>query len=468
MDRAMRPNRSALSLTVQGLLLYIYSIGVALLMRLLAILAPLIPRLAEQLKDRGSVKDTALKIAKARQFKKNCVVFFCSSSGEFEQARPLIDRLEATKTCFTHVFFFSKSGADYVKARQETVSWSLCPSDTVWDWGWLLSALRPDCTIIVRHEWWPGFLGTAWHWNPIWLIDAVGGTITGTKNSRSIFKKIRLCSKNAVRKLIARFFDRIYVVDNSDIDWFSRLLGVAAPIVRVTGDTKYDRAIERAQQQRSKVDALATVVAPWTHKHRFIAGSIYEADLNVLLPAFGAIRTSLPEWTMFVAPHHVNSNEIAAIESNCEKSAISVIRLSKILSGTPSLPKASLTAEQSITYDVVLVDTMGQLAEVYGVGEIAWIGGGMHAKIHNVLEPAAHGLALAAGPLFKNSREAIRMVELGVLTTVSTTAELVTWWKSTAQLSTDLKSSITRRVADVCGASDCLMNALQELFAAHA
>jgi 3-deoxy-D-manno-octulosonic-acid transferase len=106
---------------------------------------------------------------------------------------------------------------------------------------------------------------------------------------------------------------------------------------------------------------------------------------------------------------------------------------------------------------------MGQLAELYSIGDLAYVGGAMHAKIHNVLEPAAHGLALSSGPFYKNSREAIRFQKDGILTVVENAAQMTSWWTESARQVSDIRKSIHSKVYELCGASDKLFSALEEL-----
>ena len=450
MDKTIRPQKSAASEYTVSIVLFLYSIIVMFLLNIFRLIAPLSPRIASQLEGRSDIRDSSLHLARLRSRKSKCVVFFCSSSGEFEQAKPLIDRLNKSGKCFTHVFFFSRSGFDYARARKETVSFSLSPVDTVWNWGWVLSALRPDCSIVVRHEWWPGFLATAHAWNPVWLIDAVDNQ-DNEKHKKGLVAKIRQIS----RRWLARFFDRIYVVDEKDLDAFTKALGRPAPITSPVGDTKYDRVLERSREVNTDAALLTKKITENFPGRNFIAGSIYSEDLDVLIPAFTDVLSGCNDWNLILVPHHPKLEFVDGIKRRLAAAGLHSIKLSE-------LANSGLTTAPGKTRAIV-VDSMGQLAELYRIGELAYVGGAMHAKIHNVLEPATHGLALASGPQYKNSREAIRLQHDGVLTAIKTKDELSTWWKLAAKNGNEVRLSINKKVADLCGASDILFVALEEL-----
>jgi len=449
MDKAVRTRKSNLHELSLSASLVIYSVLVVVVVAFARMLSRFSHRLAAQLEGRNEIRNTALDLAKRRCQKTNCVVFFCSSSGEFEQARPLIDRLERTGNCFTHVFFFSRSGWDYAQARKETMSYSLCPIDTTWNWGWLFSAIRPNCSVVVRHEWWPAFLATAHAWNPVWLIDAVDTTKDYGKR-----KSFELPLRQWARKRLARFFDRIYVVDAEDLDAFTKELGRPAPVTAAIGDTKYDRVIERATIQKSESAKLSEQVRRAIPGRYLIAGSIYQEDLDVLLPTFSDSEALHADWVLVLAPHHPKAEVIDSIARQCARSHIEILTLSSL-----SAPQNPLRSNRR----ALIVDTMGQLAELYSIGDLAYIGGAMHAKIHNVLEPAAHGLALASGPFYKNSREAIRLQQAGILTVVEDKAQLTSWWTQSASHGSEISRVVRTKVSELCGASNILFSAMQEL-----
>jgi len=214
----------------------VYSLVFVVVGKLVKLFSFFSPKLKSQLTNRPSVSDLAASLQKKRKGFQKAVLFFCSSAGEYEQARPLIDRL-TNNNVFVHTLVFSKSGHDYISARKDDVSYSLTPiTDSVWDWGWIFSAIRPSIIAVVRHELWPGFIWSARNYGCLVLINA----------SRSI-GEAKSKPKKAIRAALLRMFDKIYTVSPRDAEFFKREYHIKNLSVIVSGDTKYDRALERTK-----------------------------------------------------------------------------------------------------------------------------------------------------------------------------------------------------------------------------
>jgi len=377
------------------------------------------------------IRQHAITMVRMRVKHRSCVIFFCSSAGEYEQARPLIDRLLAREQPpHIHVFFFSRSGIEFMHARRETIAHSLAPIDTVWHWGTLFAALQPDACIVVRHEWWPGFLATAREYAKVCLID--GTRSPGT----TLFKR-------SMKARLAGFFDRIFVVGPDDADWFSRELGITRARLAVVGDTKYDRARDRVLSNPNLISSLATdLERVFPERYRLVAGSVHTPDVAALCAAFRKLDASTSKkWLLVLVPHEVSQGKTQEILAQVRSAGLRIVRMSQL-------------ADESgpISAEVLLVDRMGILAELYGVARLGYIGGAMHHKVHNVLEAAAHGLAAACGPYYKNSAEAVRLVGEGMLKVVTDADRLTNWWQENASRTSQPGQS-AERVAALCGAT---------------
>lgn len=386
----------------------LYSLVVTAARPLVMLLADLVPRLKEQVQGRESVAALAKRLAPKRSRYRNGAVFYCSSAGEYEQARPLIERLEATGDTYVQVIFHSKSGLDYVKARNDPVNACLAPiGDSSWEWGWLLAALRPKVTVVVRHELWPGFLDAARQYGKLYLIAA--SLSLGESGS---------WVKRRIRTVLLAQFDRIYAVRDADAAFFRRVYGVSDDRLLVAGDPKYDRVLERAAAKRRETEEIkAALERAGAFAHRLVAGSVHKADVEVLLSARARLGDNLDSWQMILVPHHVTAEMIAWILERCTAAGLSAIRYSDLALG-------GLDGRRSI----VVLDAMGMLAETYGTGTLGYVGGALHHQVHNVLEPACRGLALAFGPFYKNSQEAVQLVSQGLAAVVKDAADLAKWW----------------------------------------
>ncbi|MBM4250861.1 MAG: hypothetical protein FJ146_02720 [Deltaproteobacteria bacterium] len=395
------------------LLLALYSLAFSILRPITKILAFFSPKIAGQIKGRPDVSRIARDLAMTRAQYRDCAVFFCSSAGEFEQALPIISRLQASKDTYVQVIFFSQSGLDYVKARGESIPCMLMPlSDSIWQWGWLFSALLPTLTCVIRHELWPGFLSIARRFGRLYLVDA--SLSQGEKNS---------LLWGLVRRRLLQEFDHIFAVSKSDYDYFTVTCGLPKSMITVTSDTKYDRVVERA---RARPDLVANLrdtlqhLTPQGTQHRLILGSAYIDEIELLISAISARKELLSSWQVIIVPHQLTISNIDMISTKIENQGFRPVRYGSM---------DRLTQPTNF----IIVDKMGMLAEIYGTADAALIGGALHHQVHNVLEPASHGLAIAFGPFYKNSQEAIHLVDAKLATVVKTGREFSDWWQNLEQ-----------------------------------
>ncbi len=165
------------------------------------------------------------------------------------------------------------------------------------------------------------------------------------------------------------------------------------PTIVVTGDTRYDQVWSRAQ----RVDRAGPMLTRLrTARTTIVAGSTWPPDEAVLLPAFESLRRAGIDARLIIAPHEPSPSRIAELGSWAERA---------------SLRAASLDAATSDS-DVVVVDRVGVLGDLYALADVAFVGGGFHAAgLHSVLEPAAFGAPVLFGPRFQNSRDAALLAQ---------------------------------------------------------
>lgn len=419
---------------IRSVVLLLYSLLFSLIAPFLKALAWVSPKLSAQFSGREPLAQSAAELARKRAPYKHCVLFYCSSAGELEQAKPLIERLEKHRHVFVHVLIFSRSGMDYLRVRKDLTSASLTPlTDSVWSWGWLLSALRPTIVAVVRHELWPGFLATARQFARLDLIDA----------SQSLGESHSFLKRRA-RGAMLRSFEKIYAVTDEDARFFDRTYRLPAGKLRIAGDTKYDRVRERALAKAPEIatlrDRLDHLAGSGPKRQRVVIGSSYLQEIDLFLAAKAKDPQELGRWQVVLAPHHLKPEDVQAVKERCAKAGVS---LGLFSANTPG--------------DFLLVDTMGILAEVYGTADAAFVGGALHAEVHNVLEPACHGLALAYGPFYKNSQEASHLVRAGLATVVKTPEDLLAWLKSLSGGADGPRAKMIDAVGKLSGASDRIL-----------
>lgn len=407
-------------------------------------------RVKHQLQGRSSSHQDALELARRRRRFDDCIVFFCSSAGEYEQAKPLIDRINSQSNVLCHVIFFSVSGAKFITARKDSISWSLAPPDHVWAWSSLFAALRPSKTIVIRHEVWPVFTWVASQWGPVIIVDAVVPSLLGRQ------AKWKENLNLAIKAWLLKSVEQIFVVSADDAKFFEEWLRIPSERLFVVGDTKYDRVIERSRTQRLAVGELRTrfreVWSPDGTDLILIGGSVHLADVGLIMEVFA--KPGLERVRMLLVPHDISSGNVARIYESVTNAGISCDLLSELESSKFKFLKAQPR--------VIVVDEMGRLSDLYGVADFAWVGGAVHAKVHNVLEPAAWGLPVSCGPEFQNSQEAIAMANSGVLFHSKEPEEIRKHW---LQLFSELQVSgeKTRRLAEsMAGASDKILGVLEQ------
>jgi 3-deoxy-D-manno-octulosonic-acid transferase len=182
--------------------------------------------------------------------------------------------------------------------------------------------------------------------------------------------------------------DRVGAVSIEDADRLIAL-GVPSNRVTVTGDTRYDQVWARAQ----RVDRASALLAPLVDgRPTVVAGSTWPADEAVLLPAWARIAARLPRARLIVAPHEPTPVHLAPLER---------------WAAAAQLRTARLDAPAASEADVIVVDRVGVLGDLYAVADVAYVGGAFHAAgLHSVLEPAAFGAPVLFGPRHTGTRDA--------------------------------------------------------------
>jgi 3-deoxy-D-manno-octulosonic-acid transferase len=362
------------------------------------------------------------------------VVCYCSSAGEYEQALPLIQRLEAAGSKVL-VLVFSESGMRFVRSQQ-TRHWVLkSPWDFIWLWRRFFRLFRPQVVMVVRHELWPGFLAAAKKSESrLILIDAV--------MSRS---QPSLADRWVKRRLLAGF-DWIATVDQASAAAMTRVYRLPANRFQITGDTKYDRVVERQREREPQRQELAARLASfWPRRRRLILGSAWPADVALILPVFQRLLEPAG-WQLMIAPHETDAAMVEKLTGLCREHGLAYHLWSQVDAGATNgeIP-------------VLIVNAMGLLAELYGCADMAFVGGAMHHRVHNVLEPACRGLPLAFGPKYSTSQEAKWLVERGLARSVTTAEDVASWWSSWHQGDDLCDHKLLASVQELSGASEAIL-----------
>jgi 3-deoxy-D-manno-octulosonic-acid transferase len=331
------------------------------------------------------------------------------SVGEGLQARPVLELTRARRPdvqlAYTH---FSPSAVAF--ARELDVDFrDYLPFDTPGDARVALEALAPTALVFSKLDVWPVITREARaHGVRLGLISA---TLSRGSSRRSRTASALLHDAYAALEMVG-------AIDDADADRLVQL-GVRSNVIVITGDTRYDQVWSRAQ----RVDRASPLLEPLRDSRpTIVAGSTWPADEAVLLPAFETLCRGGTPARLIIAPHEPTAAAIARLLEWAAGAGFTAARLEESTAGNS---------------EVVVVDRLGVLGELYALADIAFVGGGFHAAgLHSVLEPAAFGAPVLFGPKHENSRDAALLAQRGGGAAVSTDADIMrrarAWITSTA------------------------------------
>jgi 3-deoxy-D-manno-octulosonic-acid transferase len=327
-----------------------------------------------------------------------CVWMHSASVGEYEQARPVAALVrERRPECVVLHTFFSPSGYEYARRLGETEHIEYLPEDSRAAVAAALDAVRPLALCFFKFDLWPNLVAEASRRRvPLLLFDA-------TLQPHSW--RSRWPARTLYRSLYGAL-DVIAAVTETDAARF-RAVVPTHPGIRVEGDTRFDQVVRRRRAARRTgiAPALAATPRPWT----LVAGSTWPPDEEHLLPAWAAIAARGAPVRLVLVPHEPTPPHLEALESVLASLGLASERYS--------------TLGDRCTSAVVIVDRVGILAELYEIGDAAYVGGAFTTGVHSVLEPSIMGVPVLFGPRHHNAPEAGMLLEAGAAAVVRSQAE---------------------------------------------
>ena len=318
--------------------------------------------------------------------------FHAASLGEFEQGRPLMERIRKNYPQYKILLtFYSPSGYEVRKNYEGADIICYMPVDTRLNAIRFLRLVRPVMAFFIKYEFWSNFLHILKHRNiPTYSVSSIF-------REDQVFFKWYGRSYAGVLKCFTRFF-----VQNEES---KRLLeGIGITAVDVVGDTRFDRVlqIKEAAKQLPICEAFRTGVAssqsadvPHHDFKVFVAGSSWPPDENIFIPFFNEHK----DWRLLIAPHVIAEEHLKLI--------LSLIKGKKVVRYTQTTP------EEAADADVLIIDCFGLLSSMYNYGDVAYIGGGFGVGIHNTLEAAVWNMPVIFGPNNKKFQEAQGLLKSG-------------------------------------------------------
>jgi 3-deoxy-D-manno-octulosonic-acid transferase len=316
---------------------------------------------------------------------KKLVWFHSSSLGEFEQAKPIVEELKKDKSVNILVTFFSPSGYENSRKYPFADLVSYLPFDTKSNAARFMHIARPDIGIMMRYDIWPNHIwGMKDAGIPSFIVDA-----TMKSNSSRKLPVIK-----GFHRTLYKDFTKILTVSESDELGFYEF-GCTKEQVKAVGDTRFDRVFQRSQNAKNQ-NLLREDI--YKGKKILVAGSTWDMDENVILPAFIKTAKYDKDALLIIAPHEPNIVNLERIENELNPQ-IKSIRFSHL---------NNYNGER-----VIIVDSIGILLTLYTYADIAFVGGSFKQNIHNILEAAVYGVPVLFGPKIENSQESYQLLKKG-------------------------------------------------------
>jgi 3-deoxy-D-manno-octulosonic-acid transferase len=322
----------------------------------------------------------------------NPVIWFHAASlGEFEQGRPVIEacrkRWPEKKILLT---FYSPSGYEVRKNYDVADFVFYLPLDLPGNARKFLSVVRPESVFFIKYDFWYNYLKTIYDQHiPLYFISGL------FRQEQHFFKWYGAWFRKHLR-FVSRFF-----LQNRESEELLKKIGIHK--VTVTGDTRFDRVFSIAAQQIT----MPLVGNFCAGKKVFIAGSCWEPDEAIFMPL---IHKPGQDLKYIIAPHDSSPGRIRFIREHIQKRVVCY---------------SELNVDNAGTADVLLVDSVGILSQLYRYADVAFIGGGFGNGIHNIQEPVTFGVPVLFGPNYHKFKEAADLIEAGGAFSISSSDELI-------------------------------------------
>lgn len=369
-------------------MLIIYKISIALFDFLLPYLAKINAKAMALYQGRKAQNDIWKNVKSSSE---RFYWFHFASLGEFEQGRPLIERIKQQhpnqKIAIT---FFSPSGFEIRKNYPLADIVLYLPSDTESNAREFIKFLNPEKVFFVKYEYWYFFFKELHTQKiPLYIVSA-------------IFRKNQIFFKfyGGLYREILAFVTHFFVQNQTSKELLNQL---KFDNVTVTGDTRFDAVYRNAKTPKN----FPSIEVFKNDQFLFIAGSTWAKDEKLIIP----LMKQNPNWKFIIAPHDVTQIRIQELTNNIDHA----ILFTESLNSDIDVLKNKQT---------VIVDNIGSLSSLYQFGNIAYIGGGFNKGIHNTLEAISYGIPVVFGKRYHKFQEAKDLINIGVAMSVVSQEEL--------------------------------------------
>jgi 3-deoxy-D-manno-octulosonic-acid transferase len=304
--------------------------------------------------------------------------FHCASLGEFEQGRPLIEKLRETRKDIKIVLtFFSPSGYEIRKDYKHADYICYLPADTPGNAKDFISILNPVAVVFVKYEFWKNYISVLNRKKiPLYLVSGI------FRAEQHFFKWYGGFFRGMLKR-----FEHIFVQDNRSFDL---LYSIDIKNVTISGDTRFDRVSQITKEAKG-----INIIKKFKGDEKlFIAGSSWKEDEEIIA---GFINDDPFRMKWVFAPHEIGKANIERLERFLKTE---VVRYSGFNEGSHNAR-------------VLIIDNIGLLSSAYQYAFIAAVGGGFGKGIHSILDPACWGVPVLFGPDYKGFKEAFDLIDKG-------------------------------------------------------
>lgn len=347
------------------------------------------PSLAGMVRARDRSRAAFSAWAPARNPAEPLILFHAPSAGEWRQAEPVVESLRSFRPGLQFAFTYTSPSAVAVAAELKPDVHGFLPWDRREDVAGLLDALRPAMLVVTKLDLWPALaLQARARGIPIVMIAA-----TVRERSTRLHGPGRLVVRTAYESV------KLALAVGPEDAVRLAALGVDPSRISVVGDPRHDSVRER-------IAGLEDRPVP----NLLVAGSTWPADERLLLAAYARVRRECPDARLLIVPHRPGAEDVDRLTR---------LALKRDLPRVHELETSSESAE-AIAHgpSLTVMPRVGRLAQAYGLGTVAYVGGGFGRGLHSVLEPAAWGRPLLVGPRWRESADAVALEQAEALTPI--------------------------------------------------
>ena len=320
---------------------------------------------------------------------KKTILFHCSSFGEYKQVIPLINEFSQgdNENKYNIILsLFSSSAYDNITTIPGVDIITYTPLDFYYQTKKFIDICRPDLVLISKHDVWPNFIFTLnKRETPVYLVNALFAVDS---------KMAHWYAKPFFKALFKRLTGIITIDESNKVRFES--LDIEKDKLFISGDSRFDTVILETKEFLENSDLIKKLKIS---EKIFVAGSSWPEGEKVIIDSWRRIKEQFNDAFLIIVPHEVNIEHIYKIETYCQDHSLSHLVFSELNDDV-----------ELIKFDVLIIDSIGMLSEIYGVASIAYVGGGFgKSGLHSVLEPAAYNIPVLFGANLQKSPEASEM-----------------------------------------------------------